>query len=138
MKTLAIGTLFLVLCLGVTPAVGQTASGRPLSVIVLSDTQGVDFAPYVRRAIQLIDKSWSTSSLQDLLDNFESKTTIRFTISADGSIHSMQLVESAHVVKVDRAAWGSITGVGQFPSLPAEFNGPNLVLDVDFQVKPTQ
>lgn len=138
MKTLAVGTLVAALCLGAAPVVGQTASGRPLSVIVLSDTQGVDFTPYIRQAIRLIDKSWSTSSLQDLPDKFKSKTTIRFTISADGSIHSMELVESAHMIKVDRAAWGSITGIGQFPSLPAAFKGPNLVLDVDFQVKPTQ
>jgi hypothetical protein len=138
MKTLAVRTLVLALYLGATPVVGQTASGRPLSVIVLSDTQGVDFTLYVRQAIRLIDKSWSASSLQGLPDNFQSKTTIRFTISADGSIHSVELVESVHVIKVDRAAWGSITGVGQFPSLPAEFKGPSLVLDVDFQVKPTQ
>ena len=127
MKTLAVGTLVAALCLGAAPVVGQTASGRPLSVIVLSDTQGVDFTPYIRQAIRLIDKSWSTSSLQDLPDKFKSKTTIRFTISADGSIDSMELVESAHMIKVDRAAWGSITGIGQFRSLPAAFKGPNLV-----------
>jgi hypothetical protein len=46
----------------------------------------------------------------------------------------MVLADSAHLIEIDRAAWGSITSVGRFPSLPAEFKGPNLVLDVGFKV----
>jgi hypothetical protein len=123
----------------VAHAVGQTAaaeSGRwvqPLAADILSDTQGVDFASYMRQALQMIGKSWS-SSLRDVPDNFKSKTTIRFTIGSDGTIHAMELIDSAHLIEIDRAAWGSITSVGRFPSLPADFKGPNLVLDVDFKV----
>jgi uncharacterized protein (TIGR03435 family) len=124
----------------VAHVVGQTAaaeSGRrvqPLFAHILSDTQGADFAPYMRQALQMIGKSWSSSSLRDVPDNFKSETTIRFTISPNGTIHNMVLADSAHLIEIDRAAWGSITSVGRFPSLPAEFKGPNLVLDVGFKV----
>jgi TonB family protein len=134
MKTLILGMLVLILALSASSALGQKAPG-PLSVIVLSDTQGADFAPYIRQAIQSIDKSWSTMSLQGLPDNSHPRATVRLTIDKDGSVHSMKLVESTHATKLDRAAWGSIVNVGQFPSLPASFSGPSLVLDVDFQVK---
>ena len=35
---------------------------------------------------------------------------------------------------IDRAAWGSITGVGQFPPLPKEVHGPNLELRIHYLV----
>jgi hypothetical protein len=113
-----------------TPQFGSRYQ-RPVADI-LSDTQGVDFAPYMRQALQMMGKLWLSSVPADAAHANKSQTeaVIRFTISRDGTISAMELVE--------RAAWGSIVGVGEFPSLPAEFNGPNLVLRVGFGVNPPQ
>jgi hypothetical protein len=112
---------------------------RPVADI-LSDTQGVDFGPYMRQALQMMGKLWLSSGPADVAhaNQPQTETVIRFTISQDGTLSAMELVESAHVIEVDRAAWGSIVGVGKFPALPAEFNGPNLVLRVGFGVNPPQ
>jgi TonB C terminal len=140
MKSSVLGMLALSLIFHVAHLNGQTTgtessrSVQPPFADVLSDTQGVDFAPYMRQTLQMIGKTWSSSPLQGVPDTFKSETMIRFTINPDGTIHAMELVESAHLIEIDRAAWGSITGVGQFPSLPAEFKGPNLVLAVGFKV----
>jgi TonB family protein len=64
--------------------------------------------------------------------NKEGETLIRFTINPDGTIAGMNLDASTHDTAINRAAWGSITGVGQFPPLPKEFKGPNLTLRVNF------
>ena len=134
--------------------IGQTSESRSNTVVspqlgsryqrpaadILSDTQGVDFAPYMRQALQMMEKLWLSSVPADAAHANKSQTeaVIRFTISRDGTISAMELVESAHLIEVDRAAWGSIVGVGEFPSLPAEFNGPNLILRVGFGVNPPQ
>jgi hypothetical protein len=39
---------------------------------------------------------------------------------------------SSQHINIDRAAWGAITGVGQFPPLPTEFKGRQLDLRIDF------
>ena len=121
-----------------TPPSGQRYS--PLVADILSDTQGVDFGPYMRQALPMIRKSWASSLPQEDVPAGKSpaETVIRFTISRNGKISAMELVESAHQIEVDRAAWGSIVGVGQFPSLPAEFNGPSLILRIGFRVNPPQ
>jgi hypothetical protein len=121
-----------------TPQLGSRYQ-RPVADI-LSDTQGVDFGPYMRQALQMMRKLWLSSVPADAAhaNKSQTETVIRFTISRDGTISAMELVESAHLIEVDRAAWGSIVGVGEFPSLPAEFNGPNLVLRVGFGVNPPQ
>jgi TonB family protein len=113
---------------------------QPPVADILSDTQGVDFGPYMRQALQLMGRLWLSSASIKVAsaDNAQTGTIIRFTISPEGKISAMQLVESAHEIEIDRAAWGAITGVGELPPLPREFNGPNLVLRVGFGVNPAR
>jgi len=61
-------------------------------------------------------------------------TLIRFTILPDGRVSAMNLDGSTHDDAINKAAWGSINAVGQFPPLPKEFHGPNLELRIDFEV----
>ena len=64
--------------------------------------------------------------------NKEGSTLIRFAIAKNGVVSAMHLDASTHDTAIDRAAWGSITGVGQFPPLPPEFKGPELDLRIQF------
>jgi hypothetical protein len=113
---------------------------QPPVADILSDTQGVDFGPYMKQALQLMGRLWLSSASIKVAyaDNAQTGTIIRFTISPEGKISAMQLVESAHEIEIDRAAWGAITGVGEFPPLPRAFSGPNLVLRVGFGVNPAR
>jgi outer membrane biosynthesis protein TonB len=111
-----------------------------LAANILSDTQGVDFGPYMRQALTMIKKSWVSSLSKEVpqANNSQTETGIRFTINRDGTVSEMELVEASHQIDIDRAAWGSIVDVGKLPSLPADFNGPNLVLSVHFRVNEPQ
>ncbi len=101
---------------------------------VLSDTLGVDFGPYIKRLLRILRASWYPLIPEECSPplNKEGSTLIRFTINSNGTVSAMHLDASTHDTAIDRAAWGSITGVGQFPPLPKEFNGPNLELRIHF------
>jgi TonB family protein len=101
---------------------------------ILSDTQGVDFGPYIRRILGDIKRNWIPLIPEEARPplNKQGETLIRFTINSDGTIAHMSLDGSSQDTAIDRACWGGITGVGQFPPLPAQFKGPNLELRVDF------
>jgi TonB family protein len=101
---------------------------------ILSDTLGVDFGPYIKRLLRILYNSWVPLIPEETRPplNKEGETLIRFTINPDGTIAGMNLDASTHDTAINRAAWGSITGVGQFPPLPKEFKGPNLTLRVNF------
>jgi TonB family protein len=101
---------------------------------ILSDTQGVDFGPYIRRILSDIKRNWIPLIPEEARAplNKQGETLIRFTINSDGTIAHMSLDGSSQDTAIDRACWGGITGVGQFPPLPANFKGPNLELRVDF------
>ncbi len=101
---------------------------------ILSDTLGVDFGPYIKRLLRILYDSWLPLIPEETRPplNKEGNTLIRFTINKDGTVSAMHLDASTHDQAIDRAAWGSITGVGQMPPLPKNFNGPNLELRIDF------
>jgi len=106
---------------------------------ILSDTMGVDFGPYLRRILGDIKRTWIPLIPEEARPplNKQGETLVRFTISPDGHITAMHLDGSSQDTAIDRAAWGGITGVGQFPPLPANFKGPNLELRIDFLVNKT-
>src|ERR1700722_2904029 len=113
--------------------------GANTGVDVLSDTMGVDFGPYLRRILADIKRTWIPLIPEEARPplNKQGETLIRFTILPDGRIAAMSLDGSSQDTAIDRAAWGGITGVGQFPPLPANFKGPNLELRIDFLVNKT-
>jgi len=125
---------------------GDYGAGAPVShqgantgVEVLSDMKNVDFGPYLRRILADIKRTWIPLIPEEARPplNKQGETLIRFTILPDGRIAAMSLDGSSQDTAIDRAAWGGITGVGQFPPLPASFTGPNLELRIDFLVNKT-
>lgn len=103
---------------------------------ILSDTQGVNFNPYLRRILQEIYDEWIPLIPEEARPPLRKSgvTMVRFTILPDGTIGAMHLDGSTHDDALNKAAWGSITGVGQFPALPSQFHGPNLELRIHYLV----
>ena len=104
---------------------------------ILSDTQGVDFGPYIKRLLQMVRASWIPLIPEETRPPLskEGTTLIRFTIQKDGTLSYMHLDDSTHDDAINRAAWGGIKGVGQYPPLPADFKGQQLDLRIQFIIK---
>jgi len=114
----------------------QGGNAERQAVEVLSDTQGVDFKPYVKDMLNQIYGQWLTLMPEEARasQNKRGATLIRVTVSPDGTIAAMHLDASAHDEALNRAAWGAVTGVGRFAPLPKEFHGPDLELRIHFVV----
>lgn len=113
---------------------GVNARANPAEI--LSDTQGVDFNPYLRRILRTIYDQWLPLLPEEARppQNVAGETVIRFAILPDGTIESMHLESNTHDDKLNKAAWGAITGVGRFPALPPAFHGAHLEMRVPFKV----
>lgn len=112
--------------------------GTKAGMEILSNTQGVDFAKYLQRLLADVRRNWLPLIPEECRPplNKQGITGVRFAILPDGRIApgSMHLDYSTHDVAIDRAAWGSITGLGQAQPLPKEFHGPNLELRIEFRI----
>lgn len=105
-------------------------------VEVLSDTQNVNFNPYIRRLLADIYRNWLPLIPEEAKPPLskQGETLVRFMILPDGRIGGMWLDGSTHDDAINRSAWGSITSEGQFPPLPSQFHGPNLELRIHYYV----
>jgi TonB family protein len=105
---------------------------------VLSDTQGVDFGPYLSRVLQAVRMNWYNlipeAARPPLL--MRGKVSIEFAILPDGKVAGMRIISPSGDVSLDRAAWGGITASNPFAPLPSEFHGPYLALRFHFYYNP--
>jgi TonB family protein len=117
---------------GTGARVGQQGAGT--GVEILSDTRGVDFTDYIKRLLRMVKGAWLPLIPEECYPPLskEGTTLIRFTIEPNGAVSAMHLDDSTHDRAIDKAAWGAITGVGQFAPLPKEYKGPNLELRIQF------
>jgi TonB family protein len=115
--------------------VGHRGPAAP-GVDILSDTMGVNFNPYLQKIIREIYYTWLPLIPEEARPplNKQGETLIRLKIMPDGTIGGMQLDDSSHDDAINRAAWGSITGVGKFPPLPKNFPGPNFEIRIHYLV----
>ncbi len=115
---------------------GIGAHGRQLGALdILSDTQGVDFSPYLQRILEEVRTNWYRL-IPEAAEMKKGKLAIEFAITKDGSIADMRLVATSGDAALDRAAWGGIYTSNPFPPLPTEFNGQFLALRFRFYYNP--
>jgi TonB family protein len=115
---------------------GAGAHGRQLGALeILSDTQGVDFGPYLARILQDVKKNWYRL-IQESDQMKKGKLAIELAITKEGKIAGMRLIDSSGTVSLDRAAWGGITASNPFPPLPSNFGGQYLALRFRFSYNP--
>jgi TonB family protein len=115
---------------------GTGAHGRQLGALdILSDTQGVDFGPYLQRILQDVKENWY-HLIPESAEMKKGKLAIEFAITKDGKVADMKLIASSGDAALDRPAWGSITASNPFPPLPSDFTGPYLALRFRFYYNP--
>jgi TonB family protein len=112
---------------------GTGAHDRQLGGLdILSDTQGVDFGPYLQRIIHDVQENWERAMPESVRMGKKGKLAIEFAITKDGQVADMRLVATSNDGPLDRAAWIGITASSPFPPLPSEFTGPYLALRFRF------
>ena len=119
-----------------TGAMDRNAAMGPFDI--LSDTQGVDFGPYLSRVLESIKANWYNLIPEEarapLLKH--GKVTIRFLITPTGKVTGMYIETPSGDIPLDRAAYGGITASDPFSPLPRDFHGPYLALRIRFYYNP--
>jgi TonB family protein len=119
---------------------GGTAARVQGNLEVLTDTQGVDFGPYLSRVLQAVRMNWYNLIPEEARPPLlkKGKVSIEFAILKDGKIAGITLRSPSGDVALDRAAWGGITASVPFAPLPNEFHGPYIALRFHFYYNPAK
>ena len=92
---------------------------------VLSDTQGVDFSPYLARLVAVVKRNWYDMIPESARAPFyeTGEVVIEFNIRRDGQFEAIQIIASSGRLPMDLAAKASITSTDPFEPLPREWHG---------------
>ena len=100
--------------------------------IILSDTLGVDFGPYLARIVYIVRRNWYAVIPESARLGEKGRVGIVFEILKNGEVPQLRLVASSGSDPLDRAAIAAIRASIPFPPLPQEFTGNHLVLQFIF------
>ncbi len=100
--------------------------------IILSDTRGVDFGPYLARVVYAVRRNWYSVIPESARLGEKGRVGVVFEIIRDGSVPQLRLVASSGADPLDRAAIAGIRASVPFPPLPQDFTGNHLVLQFLF------
>jgi TonB family protein len=103
-----------------------------LGVDILSDTGGVNLAPYVRNLVSDLKKHWSSPAAQsNPLSLKQQETVLTLTIAPNGQLSAMKLETPGGDSALNQAAWNAAKTTSFSPP-PAGMGDPNLKLRVHF------
>ncbi len=102
--------------------------------VILSDTQGVNFSPYLNRILFTVRRNWYAVIPESARLGQKGRVVIRFHILRDGSVPPPEpiLFSSSGADPLDRAALSAIHTSSPFPPLPEAFTGPYILLQFTF------
>lgn len=99
---------------------------------ILSDTQGVDFSPYLQRMLFEIRRNWYIAMPEVARIGKRGRVTLQFEVLKTGNVSRVWLVSGSQSDPLDRGALASISASNPFQPLPDEFKGPSIRLQIMF------
>jgi TonB family protein len=110
------------------PAPGPVRSNLQL----LSDPKGVDFKPYLIQILAAVRTNWLAVIPESARLGLRGRVLVQFIIDRRGGVPKLVIAESSGTTAFDRAAVAGISASNPFPPLPANFQGPEIRLQLAF------
>lgn len=99
---------------------------------LLTDNQGVDFAPYLRLILQTVKRNWQSVMPLSVRLGQRGKVSIVFSISREGKVDKLVYNGQSGIEAFDKAAVVGISMSSPFPPLPNAFKGDKIVVQFNF------
>ena len=99
---------------------------------LLTDSQGIDFAPYLRLILQTVKRNWQSVMPESVRLGQRGKVSIVFSIGRDGQVIKLSYGEQSGIESYDRASVAGISMSNPFPPLPMAFRGDRIVVQFNF------
>jgi len=110
------------------PAPGKMGSSLQLK----SDPEGVDFRPYLLKVLAAVRRNWFAIYPESAKLGSRGRVTLEFSIDRSGGIPKLRISSPSGVQALDRAAVAAMSASTPLPSLPTEFHGDRIILQMVF------
>jgi TonB family protein len=107
---------------------GQAKGGIKL----LSDTNGVDFRPYLIQIMAAIRRNWFAVYPEAAKTGMRGEVTLQFRVAKQGLVAKVVYSGQSNSRALNEAAVSAISASNPFPPLPSEFKGDHVDLQMRF------
>jgi len=104
----------------------------PNKMRLLSDPMGVDFKPYLTQVLASVKRYWLAIWPQAARDGRSGRVVIQFSVDRFGAVPKLVIASGSGADALDRAAVAAVAGSVPFPSLPREYKGDQIRLELNF------
>jgi TonB family protein len=109
------------------------ASAARLSNFELkSDPMGVDFKPYLQQVLAEVKLNWQAVFPTAARLGTRGQVTLEFSILKDGAVQKIVFAGQSGSMALDNASVAAISASNPLPSLPKDFKGDRIVLEMTF------
>ena len=99
---------------------------------ILSDTQGVNFGPWLTAVYFRVRSNWYSVIPQVYRSGLQGVVVIVFDVRRNGSLEELEIVRSSNFSPYDRAAISSLKLSEPFPNFPEAFKKDRLTLQLSY------
>jgi len=113
----------------------HAAQNPQLSVndpIILSDTHGYNFEPYMNDVTQRVRMKWYSEIPDAARQGQKGRVVLIFTVVRDGTIQDLRIVASSGTESLDQAATAAVQSASPLTQLPAGFSDNRIVVQFAF------
>lgn len=104
----------------------------PNKMQLLSDPMGVDFKPYLSEVLAAVRRYWMSIWPQAARDGRSGRVVIQFSVDKFGTVPKLVIASGSGATTLDQAAVAAIANSVPFPSLPREYRGDQIRLQLNF------
>ena len=115
-----------------TPDQAPSAGPVRSNLQLLSDPKGIDFKPYLIQVLAAVRTNWLAVIPESARLGRRGRVLVQFIIDRRGGVPKLVIAESSGTTALDRAAVAGISASNPFPPLPANFQGPEIRLQLAF------
>jgi len=119
---------------GLGPSMNRSPSPGRLATnaTILSDPQGVDFTSYMLKVLAAVKRNWFAIYPESARLGSRGKVALVVSIDRSGNIPSLKISMPSGILALDRAAVAGVSASQPLPSLPSEFHGNQIMLQLVF------
>ena len=104
----------------------------PSKMRLLSDPMGVDFKPYLTQILAAVKRYWLAIWPDAARQGRSGRVVIQFSVDRFGTVPKLVIAAASGTDALDRAAVAAVAGCVPFPSLPREYKGDQIRLELNF------
>jgi len=100
--------------------------------IILSDTHGYNFEPYINAMTARVRTKWYSGMPDSARQGQKGRVVVIFTVVRAGTIQDVHIVSSSGTGSLDEAATAAVQAISPLPQLPADFSDNSIVVQFAF------